>query len=176
MIRPDFRKVLLDQRGAAVILWSLFMISVAVYLVIARNVLGNPKYATGLAFAETARVMLWGLAVVDLGYLVWWKKRHLTRAALLDRSNQAKVLTALEEHQGPVEERAAAVVSTYVTRKIVSFAIIDALAVYGLVLAIVGHYLADQYLLSALTLILLTLEFPTQKPITELLQKLEQSS
>ena len=43
MIRPEFRKILLDQRGAAVILWSFFVISVPIYIVIARNVLGNPK-------------------------------------------------------------------------------------------------------------------------------------
>ena len=149
------------------------MMSVAVYLVIARNVLSNPKFAAGLSFAEIARVLLWGLAVVDLGYFAWWKKHYLTRAALLDRTKQAKLFSALEEHKGPVEERAAAVISTYITRKVVLFAIIEALAVYGLVLAIVGRYFSDQYLLSALTLILLTLEFPTQKSLTAVLQDVE---
>ena len=31
MIRPEFRKILLDQRGAAVILWSAFVISIPIY-------------------------------------------------------------------------------------------------------------------------------------------------
>ena len=53
------------------------------------------------------------------------------------------------------------------------FAIIEAIAVYGLVLAIVGRYLSDQYLLSALSLILLTLEFPTQRFLESLLQQIE---
>ena len=48
MIRPEFRKLLMDQRGAAVILWSFFMISIVIYIVIAQNVLANPKYARGL--------------------------------------------------------------------------------------------------------------------------------
>ena len=43
MIRPEFRKILLDQRGAAVILWSFFVISIPIYLVIARQLLGDPK-------------------------------------------------------------------------------------------------------------------------------------
>jgi len=176
MIRPEFRKILLDQRGAAVILWSLFMISIAVYLVIARSVLGNPKYAAGLSFAETARIGLWVLVLVDLGYFVWWKKHYLTAEALLDRAKQSKLLSALAENQGGAEARAAEVVSTYVTRRIVLFAIVEALAVYGLVLAIVGHFIVDQYLLSGLTLILLILEFPREKPFTELLQKVEQSA
>ena len=47
MIRPEFKKLLMDQRGAAVILWSFFMISIVIYIVIAQNVLANPKYARG---------------------------------------------------------------------------------------------------------------------------------
>ena len=173
MIRPEFKETLFEQRGAAVILWSLFMISVAVYLVIARSVLGNPKYAAGLSFAETARLVLWALVVVDLGYYFWWKRGYLTPPALLDRAKQSKLLSALQEYKGSDEHRAASVVSTYVTRKITLYAIIEALAVYGLVLAIVGGYVFDQYLLSALTLILLTIEFPSQKSLNDVLQKLE---
>ena len=79
MIRPEFKKLLMDQRGAAVILWSFFMISIVIYIVIAENVLANPKYARGLAFAETARIVLWFLVLVDLGYYFFWKKA-LSRA------------------------------------------------------------------------------------------------
>jgi len=177
MIRPEFRTILMDQRGAAVILWSCFMISVVIYIVIARNVLADPKYAAGLLwFAENARIVLWFLAVVDLGYYVWWKHRYLTEESILGRAKRAKLFRALEGHQGRIEERAASVVSTYVTRKIVLFAILEALAVYGLVLAIVGRYLADQYLLSALSLVLLTLEFPSEKPLEQLVRKIEQTA
>jgi hypothetical protein len=72
-----------------------------------------------------------------------------------------------------MEERAAVVVSTFVTRKVVIFAIIEAIAVYGLVLAIVGRYLFDQYLLSALSLLLLTFEFPAQRFLESLMQQVE---
>jgi hypothetical protein len=65
------------------------------------------------------------------------------------------------------------VVSTYITRKIVLYAIIEALAVYGLVLAIVGRYFADQYALSALSLILLALEFPTARGLDTLVRTVE---
>ena len=81
MIRPEFRKLLMDQRGAAVILWSFFMISIVIYIVIAQNGAGQSrKYAQGLSFAETARIVLWFLVLVDLGYYFFWKKR-LSRAA-----------------------------------------------------------------------------------------------
>jgi hypothetical protein len=173
MIRPEFKKVLMDQRGAAVILWSFFTISIPIYIWIAQSVLANPKYAQGLSFAATARIVLWVLVVIDLGYYVFWKKRYLTPEALLDKSQKTKLFRALQEYKGPVEERAAAVVSTYGTRKVVIFAIIEAIAVYGLVLAIVGRYLLDQYLLSALSMVLLTLEFPTERFLKNLLVKIE---
>jgi len=41
MIRPEFKTILLDQRGAAVILWSCFVISIPIYVVISRSVLAN---------------------------------------------------------------------------------------------------------------------------------------
>lgn len=175
MIRPEFRQVLVDQRGAAVILWSCFMISVVIYIVIAKNVIANPKYAASFSFAETARTVLWILVLVDLGYFVWWKKHYLTIGAMLDDAKQAKLLRALDDPKGDVEQRAASVVSTYVTRKVVLFAIVEALAVYGLVLALIGHYFADQYVLSALSLILLALEFPSEKSFDQVIQRAEGS-
>lgn len=117
--------------------------------------------------------MLWILVLLDLGYLVWWKKSNLTRAAITDKSNKTKILRALEEHKGQAEERAASVVSTYITRKIVVFAIIEAIAVYGLVLALVGRYLWDQYLLSGLSLVLLVIEFPGKSFLEGLVNEIE---
>jgi hypothetical protein len=173
MIRSDFKKLLMDQRGAAVILWSFFMISIPIYIFISQNVLANPKYAQGLSFAKTARLVLWFLVLIDLGYYIFWKRRYLAPPALLDKSQKTKLFRALQEYKGAVEQRAAAVVSTYVTRKVVLFAIIEAIAVYGLVLAIVGRYLFDQCLFSALSLVLLALEYPTERFLERLLRKVE---
>jgi hypothetical protein len=176
MIRPEFRKLLMDQRGATVILWSFFMISIPIYIWIAQNVLANPKYSQGLSFGTTARIVLWFLVLIDLGYYIFWKRRYLSPAALLDKSQKTKLFRVLQEYKGPVEERTAAVVSTYGTRKVVIFAIVEAIAVYGLVLAIVGRYLFDQYLLSALSLVLLALEYPTERFLEGLLREVEGSA
>ena len=155
----------MDQRGAAVIIWSCFMISIVVYIVIARNILANPRFGSGFSFADSGRIVLWILVVVDVGYLIWWKAHYLTITALLDKTKQSKLLHALESYQGAVEEHAGLVVSTYVTRRIALYAIIEALAVYGLILAVIGRYFTDQYLLSALSLLLLIFEFPGQKSL-----------
>jgi len=163
----------MDQRGAAVILWSAFTIFIVIYIVIAENVLANPKYARGLWFADTARMILWALAIIDLGYYVYWKKRYLTPAAIAAGASKTKILRALDSYDGLHEKQAALVVSTYVTRKVVLYAIIEALAVYGLVLAIVGRFFTDQYVLSALSLILLALEFPTERSLEGALRTAE---
>lgn len=173
MIRPEFRKLLLEQRGAAVILWSCFMIAIVIYIVIADNVLARPRFSRGFELGQLIRTLLWVLTLVDLGYYAWWKKRYLTSEAIVGESKKTKLLRALEGHKGLLEERASSVVSTYVTRKVVLFAIIEAIAVYGLVLALAGRYLSDHYFLSALSLLLLALEFPSEKSLQQLIQRVE---
>lgn len=173
MIRPEFKKTLLDQQGAALILWSFFTLSIFLYLAIAQFVVGNRGAADGSSFYVTVRIVLWLLVLVDLGTLIWWKKQYLAREALLDDSKKTKMLRVLEAHKNPHEERAASVVSTYVTRKIVVFAIIEAIAVYGLVLALVGRYFSDQYLLSALSVVLLVVDFPSKSSLEGLVNEVE---
>ena len=175
MIRPEFKTILLDQRGAAVIIWCFFVISIAVYVFISRHLLANPDFGRGFSYAIAARAVFWLLAFIDIGYYIYWKRR-LAPEVVLREAKTSKRLRALEGYKGGEEERAAAVVSTYITRKVVLFAIIEAIAVYGLILALVGRFLADQYLLSALALILLIVEFPSVKSFSAVLQKLEHNT
>ncbi|MGH7886719.1 MAG: hypothetical protein ACREPG_02560 [Candidatus Binatia bacterium] len=176
MIRPEFRKILLDQRGAAVILWSFFFISVPIYLIIARHLLGNPNLGTNPSIAEPARIVFWLLTLVDFGYYFYWRDRNLSAAAIKREARKTKLFRALEEYQGAVEENAAYVISTLITRKVVIFAIIEAVAVYGFVLAFLGRFVADQIVLSLLSLILLTIEFPSAKSVEALIQEIERSA
>lgn len=176
MIRPDFRKILLDQRGAAVILWSFFAISIPVYLVIARQLLGNPKLGTNPALAEPSRIIFWILTVVDLGYYIYWRQKNLTPQGIRRDARQTKLFRALEEFNGVDEQNAAYIVSTYVTRKVVIYAIIEAIAVYGFVLAFLGRFVVDQIVLSVLSLILLAVEFPRQKSLDALIGGVEKQS
>ena len=176
MIRPEFRKILLDQRGAAVILWSFFFISVPIYLVIARHLLGNPNLGTNPSIAEPARLIFWALTLVDIGYYFYWRDRNLSTDAIKSEARKTKLFRALEEFQGAVEENAAYLVSTLVTRKVVIFAIIEAVAVYGFVLAFLGRFIVDQIVLSLLSLILLTIEFPSARSVESLLQEIERSA
>ena len=175
MIRPEFRKTLLDQRGAAVILWSFFVISIPVYIFISRKFITVPA-AGGSSFTDTVRIFVWLLALIDLGYYAHWKRRNLSPGAILAGAKSAKLFRALADFQGDSEERAAFAVSAYVTRKVVVFAIIEAIAVYGFVLAFIGGFVTDQYLLSGLSLLLLVIEFPSEKSLAAIVIAAEQSA
>ena len=163
----------MDQRGAAVILWSFFVISIPVYIFISQRFITVPA-AGASSFAYTVRIFVWLLALVDLGYYAHWKRRNLSPNAILASAKSAKLFRALADFQGDAEERAAFAVSTYVTRKVVVFAIIEAIAVYGFVLAFIGGLVADQYFLSALSLMLLTIEFPSEKSLEAIVKAAEQ--
>jgi hypothetical protein len=175
-MRPEFKKILLDQRGAAVILWSAFTVSIAIYLVIARSVLSNPNVGANSAIADPARIIFWLLTIVDLGYYFYWRRANFSSAAIRRDARKSKIFRALEEFRGATEENAAYVVSTFITRKVVLFAIIEAVAVYGLVLAIIGRFVADQYFFSLLSLALLAVEFPSKNSLESLLHDVERST
>jgi hypothetical protein len=176
MIRPEFRKILLDQRGAAVILWSAFTMSIPIYVFIAHKVLGNPNVGSNPNIAAPGRMVFWLLAAVDLGYYFYWRRRYLSAAAIKRDATKTKLFRALEEFQGQAEKTAAYIVSTVVTRKVVIFAIIEAIAVYGFVLAVLGRFVTDQYCLSLLSVILLAVEFPSANSFETLLQEVERST
>jgi hypothetical protein len=175
MIRPEFRQILLDQRGAAVILWCFFFISVPIYILIARSLLGNPDLGTNRTVAEWARMIFWALTLVDIGYYFYWRERNLSTAAIKRDARKTKLFRALEVYQGAAEETAAYVVSTLVTRKVVIYAIIEALAVYGFTLAILGRFFQDQVILSFVSLVLLAIEFPSAGSLEKLFEEVEHS-
>jgi hypothetical protein len=137
--------------------------------VIARQLLGNPRVGTNPAIAEPSRIIFWILTVVDIGYYVYWRKKYLTPQAIRRDARQTKLFRAVAEFNGIDEQNAAYRVSTYITRKVVIFAIIEAIAVYGFVLTFLGRYVGDQIALSLLSLLLLAVEFPGQKSLDDLI-------
>ena len=88
MIRPEFKTILLDQRGAAVIIWSFFVISIAIYLFISRHLLANPDFGRGFSYAAAGRAVFWLLALIDFGYYVYWKRYLAPEAVLRDAKTE----------------------------------------------------------------------------------------
>jgi hypothetical protein len=169
MIRPDYREKLEGQHNILVALWSVFAAAVFLYLWISENFLAARQLNVDGAFAAAARLFLWLLAFLDLATLTWWKKRFLTRAAILGGAKRYKLLQALQGHQTPAEERTAAIVSSYVTSKIVVFALVEAVAIYGFAMTLTSRFFVGQYILTAAAGVLLLLEFPSRHFLAELI-------
>jgi len=175
-MRPEYREALESQHKILVVLWSVFLAGIFLYLWISKTFLAQWQLAASGAFAQAARLVLWLLTLFDLATLVWWKKRFLAEEAILGGAKQYKILQSLQEHKSPVEERAAAAVSSYVTGKIVAFALVEAVAVYGFAMVLTSRYFLGQYILSAAAGALLIVEFPSRRFLERLVQAIEPSS
>lgn len=161
------------QHQILIVLWAIFAVAILLYLWISATFLVSRQLGVGGFFAGAARTFFWLLTFADLATLVWWKRRFLTREALLGGARSYKLLQALQAHEGPLEERAAGVLSSYVTGKIVAFTLVEAVAIYGFAQALVSRYFVGQYILSAAAGFLLLLEFPSRKFLRELIGEVE---
>ena len=173
MIRPEFKEALIKQHQVLVVLWTFFFCALFIYLWISEFVLARPGLSGGSDVYSPTRIALWLLVVFDLGTLAWWRRRFLTREGILAEPGRYKILQALQGHTSPLEERAAGAISSYVTSKIVAYAIIEAIAIYGFVLAFVGHHTRDQYLFSLISALLLVREFPSKARLQGLVSEIE---
>ncbi len=176
MIRPEYREMLESQHGVLVALWSVFAAAIFLYLGVSQTFLADRQLAVADSFSHTARLFLWILTFLDLATLMWWKRRFLTREAILGGVKQYKLLQALQGHKTPVEERTAAIVSSYVTSKVVAFAMAEAVAIYGFALVLVSRYFVGQYILTVASGVLLLIEFPSRPFLTELIREAEETS
>jgi len=169
VIRPQYREALDMQHKVLVSLWAIFAAAILLYLWIADTFLAQRQLAIGPAFAHATRLFLWFLTFVDIATLVWWRRRFLSQEAILSGAKRYKVLQALQEHKGAAEERAGAVVSSYVTGKIVAFALAEAVAIYGFAFVLTSRFLLGQYILSAASGLLLLMEFPSRRMLEEII-------
>lgn len=72
--------------------------------------------------------------LAESGVLWWWHNKFLTKETVL------KETTVFQE--------STRAISSYAGKKIVAFALAESIAIYGLVLALIGNHLSDQYLMS----------------------------
>jgi len=173
MIRPEYREALESQHKVLVILWFVFLAGIVLYLWISQRFLTERPSAAEGFFAQASATVLWALAFADVATLVWWRRRFLSRQAILGRVRQYKILQSLQQHNTEAEEQAAGVVSAYVTGKIVVFALVEAVAIYGFALAFVNRDFSSQFILSAAAAALLLFEFPAKRFLAELLRGVE---
>ena len=133
-------------------LWYASAASLVVYLavpfMIPHSIPSRPA-----EFPLPIRPILWIIALVECGIVVWWKRTYLTpdRLANLAKANDNSLL-----------------VGQFVGRSVSGFAIAASIAVYGLVLALVGRHFWDQYLLTILAFLCLIYAYPPKDCFNEI--------
>jgi hypothetical protein len=174
MIREEFKQKLERRHTKLVLIWLAFFLFDFYYVGVAHYLAANDPVVIAPGFASKLRTALWLFAAANIWTLYgFWKKRIFTREAFLAPPGTAKILPALRDHASPVEQKAAAAVSSYFFAEVGTFAFAVSIALLGFVLAFLGRFMTDQYLLTLLSLAILAYEFPAKSFLRALVGEIE---
>jgi len=137
----ELRKTMETQRRTLLVLWISFLPAMVIYLILATFVIPPPHDSSGVL-----RAILWILALSEVGLLYWWKGKYLTKKSFFAGLRQPNPAVL------------------YLKNYIIAFAIAESVAIWGLVLAMVGGYRSDQYALTFLSAFLLIQVYPPKIP------------
>lgn len=157
MQSEDLKRRVHHQRRVLVMIWVVMMATLVVYLLIPWVVAPEkPLFASG-AFSILLRPIFWSLVLVEVLFLKWWTRSYLKpKTLLLDP---------------PLEAQIEAAISDTTTRGIIAFAIAESIAIYGFILALMGRFFLDQYLLTLVSGILMAQLYPSVRFFDELIRE-----
>jgi len=173
MIREQFRQKLERRHRTLIWIWIAFVVADIYYVWIVHRILTDPPAAVS-PFTDKIRTALWLLAAANVWVIYGvFKKRIFARHVLLSPPAMPKLPAALRDYASPTEEKAAAAVTLYFTSEILTFALAASIGIFGFVLAFLGRYTTDQYLLTLLSLGILAYEFPSKPFLRGLIGEVE---
>ncbi|MCL2458587.1 MAG: hypothetical protein FWF31_07010 [Desulfobulbus sp.] len=141
-------------------IWSALAGSLILYVIAIPLLLPNTSSNFAVELYNETRMMLYAAAAVTLA-VSWLVRRWLLAAK-----------TPLK----PSRSRQHPVVQRYTTAMIVALSIAEAIAIYGLVLFLLGKNLTDLLLHSTLALAAMACYFPKKTDLTDLAEKLDRRS
>lgn len=157
MVSGEDKKALEKQHSTLVLVWAGFLGALVSYLLL-------PQFASHFGAVpgvstlfDVSRMTLWTVVAVIIAVLWWWKQTYLTKEALLTNHNPKRGTR----------------MSQYAMRKIVAFTLAEAIAVYGLILGLLGDHLWDQLGLSLIAGLLLTYLYPSRAFLEEIITAME---
>lgn len=130
--------------------WVGSMAGLLIYLLLPRLV--GALETTGAEPYRGFRVILWLVAAIQVAVHFWWTRRYVSREAVVNAVRK----TAIDP------------LTYFMAKKIAAIGMAQSVAVYGLVLAFIGGYFWDQYILTLTSAALLTRHYPYQSIFDEL--------
>lgn len=160
MISVEGKKLLERQHRTLVLVWAGFLAAPIIYLLLPQLASDSGAGPGGRTLFVASRVSLWMIVAMIVGVLWWWKQTRLTKEALLTN----------------YDPRRGTGISRYAARKIVAFTLAEAIAVYGLVLGLLGRHLWDQLGLSLIAGSFMIHLYPSRTFLDELITTMEARS
>lgn len=160
------------EQKILVIVWGAFLGATGVYLWLPNLLPEQGQALREPSISRIIRAVVWAVVVIEVGFLIWWKKHFLTKEGILGMIGKVGFgVSLVREHRGSSEERAVKALSQYRVGKVVAFAIAESFALYGSVLAYAGRYVWDQYMLVALCITVLLYLYPSKASLNELMKE-----
>jgi hypothetical protein len=117
------------------------------------------------------RAILWLVVSGEIVFLLWLKKILITREAIFQRAQKMKLLPSIVKGGHSIKEVAIeAAVSFYFFGSLLAFAVIESIALFGFLLAYLGAFYLDHYLLTFVSLLFLIVFYPSRSFFAHLVE------
>lgn len=161
MIQPESRKLFEDGQKLFVIMWFAFISTLVIWLFIPLSGVSAERFLNGNSPSDATRIALWFVILIVMGVLLLWIKKFLTKEAILRRVTSGR-------------GAAKKLLRSYLLRKVLAFALAESIAIHGFVLAMLGRYMWDQYILTLVSGLFFINLFPSRAFLDELIREYEE--
>ena len=173
-MRPQFDEQLRNQQKVLVMVWYSFVFMILFFLSVHVVLKGNLGPLSGESATEFLRRAFWFLVILQTVFLVWWKKRFFNVERLIEASTKGIILEKfVRGAQNPAEKRLGKMILNYFMRSVLAFGIAESIALYGLILWVLGYHSVDQYTFSTVSLLLVLYFFPSNRLFAQILEQAE---
>ena len=172
VLSEQFREILYEQRRLLLVTWIMFFIALGFYLMIPEITSKHLPPQVDYPYTKQVRDTFWVISIVSAAFLVWVKSHSHTVQAIFRASRQPLEIMDLKGDT-PVEKDAERLIFSYRSRMIVAFSLSEMIAIFGLVLALIGDYRSDQQVFSLISASLLIYFYPSRTFFDELIGECE---
>ena len=171
LLSAEFKQILYNQRRSLVLLWLALFVSVGLFLSMRDYLLQHlPPQRENYPYTGLIRICVWVITCITAAFLLWSKNSFYSVEALF-RGSSVPALPKTVRGETPAEKGAARVVSYYRSRMVAAVALAETIAIFGLLLGLIGDYLWEQRALSLMSGALLILFYPSRAFFEELIQE-----
>lgn len=172
VLSKEFREILYRQQRLLLVTWLMFFIALGFYLMIPEITSEHLPPPADYPYTEQMRNTLWVVSIAATAFLLWVKSHFHTVQAIFRASRQPLEIRDLKGDT-PIEKDAARLVFSYRSRMIIAFSLSEMIAIFGLVLALIGNYRSDQQVFSLISACLLVYFYPSRTFFDELIAECE---